>query len=166
MSTPIRYLSPDDGPLPGSLVHDGVGAMPQAALAERGALRKASAVLVPAHADQHQLDGARPVLEHFLATGGTIVVRGEIRHPFLPDLRPFEPLTLTSPSELTVRIEARHPIWAGVEPEDLTFQGGVAGGYGRGENPPPRGASILTTAGRGRAAVDWLLSEDSPGGAP
>ena len=156
MSAPIRYLPPDGGPLPGSLAHDGVGAMPQAALAQRGALREASAVLVPAHADQRQLDGVRPVLEHFLATGGTIVVCGEIRHPFPPDLRPFEPLARMSPSDLTVRIEARHPIWAGVEPADLTFGDGVAGGYGRGENPPPRGATILTTVGRGRAAVDWL----------
>jgi hypothetical protein len=157
MTSPIRYLSPDDGPLPRSLEHDGVAIMAQAALAEPGALRDAGAVLIPMHADQRDLARVRPVLEHFLITGGTIVVCGEIHHPFLPDLRPFEPLALLNTTELTVRIEAHHPIWAGVEPDDLTFQGALAGRYGRGCNPPPRGATILTTVGQGRVAVDWLL---------
>jgi hypothetical protein len=157
MSAPIRYLSPDHGPLPRSLAHEAVAAMPQAGLAEPGALRAASAILVPVHADQHQLDSVRPVLEHFLATGGTIVVCGQIHQPFLPDLRPFEPLALESVEELAVRIEAHHPIWAGVEPDDLTFRNGVAGEYGGGANPPPPGAAVLTTVGRGRMAVDWLV---------
>lgn len=157
MKAPIRYLSPDRGALPRSLEHDGVAVMAQTALAEPGALRYAGAILIPMHADQHQLDSVRPVLEHFLVTGGTIVVCGEIQHPFLPDLRPFEPLAAMGTADLTVRIEAPHPIWAGVEPDDLTFQGGVTGRYGRGENPPPRGAAILTTVGQGRAAVDWLV---------
>jgi len=157
MSAPVRYLSPDGRPLPPSLAHDGVALLTPAELAGPQPLREASAVLVSMHADQQQLDGVRPVLEHFLATGGTMVVCGQIQHPFLPDLRPFEPLALMNVTELTVRIETAHPIWADVEPDDLTFRRGVAGFYAAGENPPPRGAEILTTIGQGRLAVDWLI---------
>jgi hypothetical protein len=85
------------------------------------------------------------------------VVCGQIAHPFLADLRPFVPLASMRPADLAVRIEIPHPIWADIDPDDLTFRRGVAGFYGRGENPPPRGARVLTTVGHGRAAVDWLV---------
>lgn len=162
MSAPIRYLMPDDGPLPARLLRDEVSGMAQDALADRDALQGARAVLVPMSADQRQLAEMRPVLERFLEAAGTIVVCGQIAHPFLPDLRRFVPLPRMGLAELAVRIETAHPIWAGVDPDHLTFRRGVAGFYGRGENPPPPGATVITTVGRGRMAVDWLTLR--PGG--
>jgi hypothetical protein len=157
MSAPIRYLTPDDAPLPQRLVRAEVSRMTQDELAEPDALRDARAVLVPMHADQRQLAAVRPALEGFLETGGTAVVCGQIAHPFLRGLRPFVPLARMRPADLAVRIETHHPVWAGVDPGDLTFRRGVAGFYGRGENPPPLAAQILTTVDHGRAAVDWLV---------
>jgi hypothetical protein len=119
MNAPIRYLSPGDDPLPSALEHDGVAIMAQAALEQPGTLRDAGAVLIPRHADQRLLDSVRPVLEHFLVTGGTIVVCGEIHHPFLPDLRPFEPLALTSTTDLTERPTTRSG--RGSSPTTLPF---------------------------------------------
>ncbi len=159
--TSIRYVTPDDAPLPDRLT--GVRRLAQDELSGPDALRDVGAVLIPMHADQRHLATVQPVLERFLATGGTVVVCGQIAHPFLRDLRPFVPLAPMSRAELAVRIETDHPIWAGIEPRDLTFRRGVAGFYGRGENPPPPGASILTTVGRGRMALDWL-SERLEGG--
>jgi hypothetical protein len=163
MSTPIRYLTPDDAPLPERLERDEVGRMAQDALAEPDALCDVRALLVPMHADQRHLAGFRPVLEEFLAAGGTIVMCGQIAHPFLADLRPFVPLARMRPADLAVRIATRHPIWAGIDPNDLTFRRGVAGFYGRGENPPPVAATILTTVGHGRMAVDWLTERHHGG---
>lgn len=159
--TSIRYVTPDDAPLPDRLT--GVRRLAQDELSGPDALRDVNAVLIPMHADQRHLATLQPVLERFLATGGTVVVCGQIAHPFLRDLRPFVPLAPMSRAELAVRIETDHPIWAGIEPRDLTFRRGVAGFYGRGENPPAPGASILTTVGRGRMALDWL-SERLEGG--
>jgi hypothetical protein len=157
MSARIRYLTPDDAPLPTRLERCEVSRMAQDDLAGREALRGVTAALVPMHADQRQLAAVRPVLEGFLEAGGTIVVCGQIAHPFLRDLRPFVPLARMRPADLAVRIETGHPIWAGIDPDDLTFRRGVAGFYGRGENPPPLAAQILTTVDHGRAAVDWLV---------
>ncbi len=43
---------------------------------------------------------------------------------------------------------AEHPVWAGVEPEDLTFRRGVAGFYGRAYLPSlPDGALIVHALG-------------------
>jgi hypothetical protein len=163
MSTPIRYLTPDDAPLPPRLARPEVSRMTQDELAEPDALCDACAVLVPMHADQRQLAAVRPVLEGFLETGGTAVVCGQIAHPFLAELRPFVPLARMRPADLAVRIEAPHPVWAGVGADDLTFRRGVAGFYGRGENPPPVATRILTTVGHGRMAVDWLLHRSGGG---
>jgi len=161
MRAPIRYLTPDDAPLPPRLECCEVSRMAQDELAGRAALHDVRALLVPMHADQRQLARVRPVLEAFLATGGTIVVCGQIAHPFLADLRPFVPLVSMRPADLAVRIETPHPIWADIDRDDLTFRRGVAGFYGRGENPPPWGARVLTTVGHGCAAVDWLVERGS-----
>jgi hypothetical protein len=38
---------------------------------------------------------------------------------------------------------SEHPVFAGVDTDDLSFRKGVAGFYGRGHNPPPAGARVL-----------------------
>ena len=53
-------------------------------------------------------------------------------------------------------------MFAGGDPEHLTFRRGVAGFYARGGNPPPDGARVLNTLGPDALAVDWVLA--LPGG--
>ena len=113
-------------------------------------------LLVPMHVDQ-QLFAANPAwVEAFLTAGGSLVFNGLLAYPFLPELRPFEPLARRSVDALRVRIEApTHPIFAGIDADELTFRRGVAGFYGRGQTPPPAGAVVLTTLDRGRVPLDW-----------
>lgn len=120
-----------------------------------------AALLVPSGIDQRLFAGHRPWIERFLAGGGTLVFNGLLAYPFLPDLRPFQPLPRRGRSDLQVRIVARHPIYEGVEDDDLTYRRGVAGFYGRGANPPPPGALVLATVGDG-APMDWEWQR--PGG--
>ncbi len=48
---------------------------------------------------------------------------------------------------------APHPIFAGIEPDDLTFRRGVAGFFARGHHPPPPGAEVLVRLGGGEPAT-------------
>lgn len=120
-------------------------------------------LLIGLHADQILLQAQRPQLERFLAGGGTIVFCGHVAHPFLEELRPFEPMKGYRLDDLRVKFERPHPIWAGVDAEHLTFRRGVAGFYGRGHNPPPADAEIINTLGPQRRAVDFVCRPSAGG---
>lgn len=122
---------------------------------ERTQLRACHGLLVGLHADQRYLASRRPQLEDFLQQGGTIVVCGHVGHPFLVELSPFAPIPDYRVEDLDVNREAAHPVWDGVEMEELSRRRGVAGFYGRGSNPPPSGARIVNSLGPGRHPVDF-----------
>lgn len=107
------------------------------------ALERFAGLLLSTHADQRFLQTTRGKLERFLQGGGTLVFCGHLAYPFLPELTPFVPLTVRSHEDYRVWRVSEHPIFAGVDTEDLTFRKGVAGFYGRGHNPPPAGAQVL-----------------------
>ncbi len=113
-------------------------------------------LLIGLHADQILLQARRAQLEGFLAGGGTIVFCGHVAHPFLAELRQFEPMAGYRLDDLRVTLERPHPVWAGVDAEHLTFRRGVAGFYGRGHNPPPPGAAVINTLGPQRRPVDFV----------
>lgn len=107
------------------------------------ALEHFSGLLVSTHADQRFLRAMKGKLERFLQHGGTLVFCGHLAYPFLPELAQFIPLAVRSHEDYRVWRVSEHPIFAGVDTEDLTFREGVAGFYGRGHNPPPPGAQVL-----------------------
>lgn len=113
-------------------------------------------LLVNIHADQRYLAQRRAQLEAFLGQGGTIVVCGQVATPFLAELQPFVPMQNYRLDDLRVKLERPHPVWAGVDANDLTFRRGVAGFYGRGHNPPPDGATVINTLGPRRVPVDFV----------
>lgn len=110
------------------------------AQADIGAYR---GLLVSAHADQRFLVTMQERLERFLRGGGILVICGHLAYPFLPELSPFVPLALRSFEDYRVWRVSEHPVFAGVDTDDLSFRKGVAGFYGRGHNPPPAGARVL-----------------------
>lgn len=119
-------------------------------------------LLVSMHADQRFLLGRRAQLEAYLAGGGTIVACGQVAYPFLETLAPFEVIENYRLEDLVVNREIEHPVWAGVETEDLTSRRGVSGFYGRGANPPPEGARVIHSLGPRRVPVDYEYAP--PGG--
>ncbi len=131
-------------------------------LAERG-FEERAALWLTQNSDQLLLQSLSARLSGYLDMGGTIVFCGHVAWPFLPELTKFVPLRDYRLDDLRVtRIEA-HPIWAGINMDDLTFRRGVAGFYGRGHNPPAKGARCLNAIASGTAPVDWWVQRRSRG---
>jgi hypothetical protein len=146
---------------PAALARAGVALVHEAAL-DPDRLAGLGALLISQHADQVALADRSADLEALLGRGGTILLCGQLAYPVLPMLRPFEPLARPSLDALAVGFQTFHPLFAGVDARDLTFRRGVAGFWGRGQNPPPPGARPITTLDGGRTVLDWELA--LPGG--
>ena len=120
-------------------------------------------LLIPTHADQRFLVTMRDKLDRFLNGGGTVVFCGHRVYPFLLEVGPFVPLCVRSIEDYRVWRVREHPIFVGVDTDDLTFRRGVAGFYGRGHNPPPPHAHVLHRLGNPNGPpVDYLYHR--PGG--
>ena len=113
------------------------------------------ALLIGADVDQMFLARHQPMLDEVTHRGGRLVVCGQVVLPFAAGLTPFVPLAYLGVGDLTVRRLAEHPVWAGVDPDDLTFRRGVAGFYGRGHYPDlPPGALVVHGLGPEAVALD------------
>jgi hypothetical protein len=119
-------------------------------------LGQARALLVGMHVDQRYLAGIRHTLDTFVGAGGRLVVCGQVAVPFLAGLSRFCPLVDYALEDLEVHSVRAHPVWAGVEPEDLTLRRGVAGFYGRGWHQPPSGAVVVNGLGPRRLPLDFF----------
>lgn len=127
------------------------------------ALASFDGLIVSSHADQGHLQTHRERLDAFLEMR-SILVNGPTVVPFLPELsQHFEPLPRRGVGDLQVAMTHQHPVVAGVEASDLTFRHGVAGFWGRGYQPPPAGAEVLTTLGPDCVVLDWCLERAGGG---
>lgn len=126
-------------------------------------LSRYRALLVPAHLDQRFFGTLTQKITRFLDGGGTLVFNGHVAWPMLPEFRPFEVLPRVNLETLEVHRLAKHPVFEGVDPHDLTYRRGVAGFYARGHNPPPAGAVALNGLGPKRAPCDWVYARPDGG---
>lgn len=126
------------------------------------ALESYAALLLPTHVDQRHLFALGARLDAYLDQRGAILFNGHVTWPFLPELQRFDPVPIRNLEGLTIHRELDHPIFEGIAPADLTYRRGVAGFYGRGSNPPPRGAKVLHSVGPAHQPVDWIF--ERPGG--
>lgn len=101
------------------------------------------ALLIGDMADQEHLAHHRGLVASFLADGKVVVFSGHLLRPWLPGCRPFVPKQIRMFHDYAVSVVSPHPIFAGVDPRDLTFRRGVAGFFARGHHPPPPGAKVL-----------------------
>lgn len=122
-------------------------------------LAQRSGLLIPASADQISLEENRAAIDRFVVGGGVVVICGQVVRPFVTGLPVFEPIEHHRPADLEVTRLAAHPVWEGVQAEDLTFRKGVAGFYGRGRYPRlPAGAVVINGIGPGRDPLDFVYS--------
>lgn len=122
-----------------------------------------AALLLPAHLDQRYFGQITAQIETFLGQGGTLVFNGHVAWPMLPEFSPFVPLPHIDLEHLQVRRVAGHPVFDGVDMQDLTYRRGVAGFYARGHNPPPPGAVPVTGLGPELVPCDWVYERPSGG---
>lgn len=114
------------------------------------------ALLIGMHVDQRYLADRADRIAAFAQGGGTIVANGHMAYPFLPGLGLFQPLTDYALKDLVVSRVNPHPVWDGVDEQDLTFRRGVAGFYGRGWHEPPETATVINAIGASRRPVDFI----------
>ncbi|MDR2679076.1 MAG: hypothetical protein LBB51_06525 [Zoogloeaceae bacterium] len=121
------------------------------------------AILVPAHVDQRGLARFHDAIGDFLDAGGLLVFNGHLTYPVIPGLAPFVPAPGGGRDDLIVERVGEHPVFADVDVTDLSFRRGVAGFYGRGENPLPEGAIALHRLQKSGAILDWYWERPQGG---
>ena len=119
-------------------------------------------VVVEAMVDQEFLHRRRRQVRSFLDGGGTVVWSGQLFRPWLPGCGAFVAKEIRSVTDFHVHVVRPHPVFAGVEPADLTFRRGVAGFFARGHHPPPAGAEVLLALAGGEPVV--YVERPSTGG--
>lgn len=100
-------------------------------------------LVIPTMIDQEHLVRHRAWIRTYLDTGGVLIFGGQIHRDWLPGAVAFQPISPPSLRAYQVTEIAEHPIFDGVEADDLTFRRGVAGFFARGHHAPPDGAEVL-----------------------
>ena len=113
-----------------------------------------AALHVSGMVDQEFLWREREVIAGFLDSGRVVVFCGQLLRPWLPGCGTFVPAPVTSYRDYVVRIVVRHPVFDGVEADDLTFRRGVAGSSPVATTRRP-GAEVLAELAGGQP-VTWV----------
>ncbi|MCW0213099.1 MAG: hypothetical protein OJJ54_07055 [Pseudonocardia sp.] len=120
---------------------------------DRTDLSRYALLVVSGTVDQEHLARHRGVIRTFLDGGGVLLFSGQLHRDWVPGASSFVPLAHPSLAAYRVAWLAEHPIFAGIEPDDLTFRRGVAGFFARGHHPVPEGAEVLVRLGGGEPAT-------------
>ncbi len=130
-------------------------------------LTAVAGIMFSVDCDQAHLERRRGVLDAFVSAGGRVVVHGRITRPFLTGLPLWRRSGSRKPEELTIHRVSEHPVWAGVDPEDLLSRAAASGGsrpdavtlaalprrgYSR---PLPEGSIVVNGLGPRRAPIDF-----------
>lgn len=135
--------------------------LPQADLTE-AALLAHRGLMTGMLFDQDAMMPLRPALARFLEAGGRWVFNGHLLRPLVEGLQPYRPIPSPGRADFRLTAQVAHPVFAGFDVRALETNRGVAGFYGRGANPPPLGAVVLNTLGRG-VPVDWVWHRPAGG---
>lgn len=165
MTTRLAVLDPRAEPRPPHRhpsIRDAVEPLDAAGLAHLD-LEPYAAVLISGMVDQELLYRHRTAVAGLLDRGGVVVFCGHLHRPWLPGCHPFVPAEIRSFRDYTVCLpDHPHPVFAGVDPDDLTFRRGVAGFFARGHHPPPPGARVLARLRAGQP-ITYVDDATTPG---
>lgn len=99
-------------------------------------------LMVDEFVDQELMLDQREKVMSFLDRGNILFFAGHLFRRWIPGASLFVPKTINHHLDYTVTV-LDHPIFAGVESEDITYNKGVAGFFCRGHHPLPEGAEVL-----------------------
>ena len=95
--------------------------------------------------DQKFLFKHKDIIREFLDDKKILVFSGNLYLDWLPGGSSFIPKTIQNYKDYEVSVDHYHPIFAGVEEDDMTYNKGVSGFFARGHHPIPEGAEVLLT---------------------
>lgn len=104
------------------------------------------AIIVHDFIDQEYMYRQREKIAAYLSEGGIVVWSGHLVKEWLPNCALFTPKEVKSHTDYELSFVVEHPVFAGVETNDMTYNKGVAGFFARGSHTPiPAGAEALLT---------------------
>lgn len=121
----------------------------------RSHLKNATGLITTMHLDQLGMMGFSVDLEEFLNRGGRWFFNGHIMRPLVSGLALYQHIGEAGKASLSLTKLADHPVFIGIDRVDLSVRKGVAGFYGRGSNPLPKGGVAITGVGDKQAPLDW-----------
>ncbi|WP_232699668.1 phosphate starvation-inducible protein PhoH [Brevibacillus daliensis] len=102
-------------------------------------------LVIDGFADQHLLLQQSEQIRQFLDQGNILLFSGNLFLSWLPGASLFVPKTIHHHSDYNVHFHHPHPIFEGVEADNLTYNKGVSGFFARGHHPIPHQAEVLLT---------------------
>ena len=139
--------------------------------AARTRILSASGLIVGGGVDHLLLGRHRSELSSFVRRGGRVLVNGQVVRPFLDGLAVWRKLEFRGAQDVRPHSVTPHPVWDGVDYQDLHYRTGVpgvhsyerleeigvAGFYGRGYHLDlPDGAAVVTGIGPYRLPLDYV----------
>lgn len=113
--------------------------------------------------DQDTALKIREAFTAFLDAGGHWFFNGHMVRPLVDGMETYRPMEHPKRPDFELFALAPHPIFAGIDLKHLETNKGVAGFYGRGQNPPPDSAIPLNGLGPARVPVDWVWCRPAGG---
>jgi hypothetical protein len=112
--------------------------------------------------DQNAMLGMRHALADFLDAGGRWFLNGHMVRPLVDGMAQYRPIVEPKRPDFTLTRVNPHPLFERIDLCQIETNKGVAGFYGRGCNPLPKGAVAVNGLGPARVPVDWVWKR--PGG--
>lgn len=110
------------------------------------------AIVVHDFIDQIYMEKHKEKIAKFLNEGKIVVWAGHLVTPWLPGCAIFTPKEIKKHTDYEISIVKEHPVFEGVNPDEMTYNKGVAGFFARGSHTPvPVDAEVLLS-----------LPEDTP----
>lgn len=123
----------------------------------------ANGVVTSTHLDQIGWLHHVPALTRLLDRGGNWFFNGHMLRRFLPGLDLYVPLEKPKRPDYALTRLVEHPIFAGIDQKSLEENKGVAGFYGRGNNPLPSGGVGVNGIGPNLLPIDWVWDRPEGG---
>lgn len=123
-----------------------------------GHFAAASGLITTTHLDQIGFMRHAAAVEALLDHGGRWVFNGHVLRPLVAGLAAYVPLAKPRRADYVLTRLFEHPVFAGIDQNALEENKGVAGFYGRGHNPMPRGGTAVNGIGPERLPIDWDLA--------
>lgn len=120
------------------------------------------AMIIAGLVDQDFLNEEKQIITDFLNEGKLLCFFGNLISDWIPGQKPYEVQEIRWHGDYNLTIVNNHPIFEGVNVDEMTSKMGVKGIFARGSHPAPPNAEIVVTL-PGDKAVTFIDRESTKG---